>query len=223
MPRAAISNAPFAPDSRMNLPRFFTKNRNASSPTMTDPTAPDDAVTPEMLEAEPPAPDAPAESELDPLAQSQLESLQWKDAALRSAAELDNYRKRMAREMQEMAKFSNAGLLESLLPIIDNFDLGMQAAKQENEKSTLYVGLSMVQKQIQDFLRDQGVEELILKDSTFDPKLHDGMMQQPSDTVPEGMILYQTRKGYRLRDRLLRPASVVLSSGPAAPESPANS
>ena len=149
----------------------------------------------------------------DPLNQALMEAAQWKEVAMRTAAELDNYRKRMAREMQDTARFANAGLLESLLPVLDNFEYGLSAAKAESEKSNIYVGLSMVLKQVQDFLRDQGVEE-VSATGKFDPNVHEGMTQQPSDEVPEGAIIYQTRKGYRLRDRLLRPASVVLSSGP---------
>ena len=87
------------------------------------------------------------------------------------------------------------------------------AAKAESEKSNIYVGLNMVLKQVHDFLRDQGVEE-VNATGKFDVHIHEAMMQQPNDKVPEGSIIHQTRKGYRLRDRLLRPASVVLSSGP---------
>ncbi len=171
--------------------------------------------TPATQDEEPLPEDFPA-GETDPLSQALMEAAQWKEVAMRSAAELDNYRKRMAREMQDNARYATAGLLESLLPILDNFDYGLTAAKAENEKSNIYIGLSMVLKQIQDFLRDQGVEE-INASGKFDPNLHEAMTQQPSDTVPEGHTIYQSRKGYKLRDRLLRPASVVLSSGPAVP------
>lgn len=150
----------------------------------------------------------------DALNKALLEAAQWKEVALRTAAELDNYRKRMAREMQDATRYANAGLLETLLPVLDNFEYGLQAAKAENEKSNLFIGLNMVAKQLQDFLRDQGAEE-ISASGAFDPNVHEAMTQQPSDSVPEGSIIQQTRKGYRLRDRLLRPASVVLSSGPA--------
>ena len=152
----------------------------------------------------------------DPLHAALLEAAQWKEVALRTAAELDNYRKRMAREMQDSVRFANAELLGALLPVLDNFDYGLQAAKAENEKSNITIGMSMVLKQIQDFLREQGVEEIAAA-GAFDPNLHEAMTQQLSADVPEGRILYQTRKGYRLRDRLLRPASVVISSGPAKP------
>lgn len=172
---------------------------------------------------EEPVQDAAASQEAapaDPLNQALMEAAQWKEVALRTAAELDNYRKRMAREMQDAARYANAGLLESLLPILDNFEYGLTAAKAENEKSNLYIGLSMVLRQVQDFLRDQGAEE-ISASGAFDPNLHEAMTQQPSETVAEGHILSQTRKGYKLRDRLLRPASVIISSGPAK-DGPAN-
>lgn len=153
----------------------------------------------------------------DPLSQALQEAAQWKEAALRAAAELDNYRKRMARELQDAVKYGNASLLESLLPVLDNFDYGLQAAKAEAENTNLYTGLVMVLKQIQDFLKDNGVEEIVAVGQPFDPNVHDAVSQQASDTVAEGVVLQQIRKGYKLRDRLLRPASVVVSSGPAAP------
>lgn len=153
----------------------------------------------------------------DPLSQALMDAAQWKEVALRTAAELDNYRKRMAREMQDAARYANAGLLESLLPVLDNFEYGLIAAKAENAQSNLYIGLTMVLKQVQDFLRDQGADEVVAT-GKFDPNTQEAVKQEASDTVPEGDVLYSTRKGYRLRDRLLRPASVVLSSGPAKEE-----
>lgn len=163
--------------------------------------------TPDVLEPE---------ADPDPLNQALMEAAQWKDAAHRAAAELDNYRKRTARDLQENTKYANGSLLESLLPVLDNFDYGMQAAKAESEGSNLYIGLSMVLRQVQDFLKDNGVVEIPTAGVAFDPNLHEAVSQQPSPTVPEGGILSQTRKGYKLRDRLLRPASVIVSSGPSA-------
>ena len=96
----------------------------------------------------------------DPLNQALMEAAQWKDAAHRAAAELDNFRKRTARDLQETVKYANANLLESLPPVLDNFDYGMAAAKAESEGSNLYIGLSMVLRQVQDFLKDNGVEEI---------------------------------------------------------------
>lgn len=181
---------------------------------MSEPTSPTDPLNPsEDLDVNDLS---GAEAEPDPLNQALMEAAQWKDAAHRAAAELDNFRKRTARDLQETVKYANAGLLESLLPVLDNFDYGMAAAKAESEGSNLYVGLSMVLRQIQDFLKDNGVEEISAVGMPFDPNLHEAVSQQPSGTVAEGSVISQTRRGYKLRDRLLRPASVIVSSGPAA-------
>ena len=181
---------------------------------MSEPTSPTDPLKPsEDLDVND---FSGAEAEPDPLNQALMEAAQWKDAAHRAAAELDNFRKRTARDLQETVKYANAGLLESLLPVLDNFDYGMAAAKAESEGSNLYVGLSMVLRQVQDFLKDNGVEEISAVGMPFDPNLHEAVSQQPSNTVAEGTVISQTRRGYKLRDRLLRPASVIVSSGPAA-------
>ncbi len=140
----------------------------------------------------------------------------FRDLATRNAAELDNFRKRMAREKQDALKFANQGLLETLLPVIDNFEFGLMAAKAENEGSSIYMGMSMVHKQLQDFLREQGVEEIPTVGLPFDPAVHDAVSQQPTADVAEGQVLQQVRRGFRLKDRLLRPASVVVAAAPTA-------
>ncbi len=183
----------------------------ADTPVSADPEAEPSAVYSDVTD-----PEAGA----DPLNQALMDAAQWKDAAHRAAAELDNYRKRTARDLQETVKYANAGLLESLLPVLDNFDYGMAAAKAESEGSNLYVGLSMVLRQVQDFLKDQGVQEITAIGAPFDPNLHEAVSTEASATVAEGSVISQTRKGYKLRDRLLRPASVVVSSGPAPAASP---
>ncbi|MGK0185554.1 MAG: molecular chaperone GrpE [Verrucomicrobiales bacterium] len=156
---------------------------------------------------------------LDPIAAAQQEVLTWKDVALRSKAELENYRKRMARERADTARYSNADLLQALLPVLDNFEFGLQAAKAE-EGSSIYLGMSMVLKQIQDFLSEQGVESIDAAGQPFDPNVHDAVAQDPSDEVPEGHVVAQVRRGYRLHERLLRPAGVRVSTGPAAAAQP---
>ncbi len=185
----------------------------ADDPSASPDDLPEDPANADILEPE---------AEPDPLNQALLDAAQWKDAAHRAAAELDNYRKRTARDLQETVKYANSGLLESLLPVLDNFDYGMAAAKAESEGSNLYIGLSMVLRQVTDFLKDNGVEEIAAVGAAFDPNVHEAVSQQPSDSVAEGTVISQTRKGYRLRDRLLRPASVIVSSGPAAAEAPSS-
>lgn len=158
---------------------------------------------------------------VDQIAVLQAEMDRWKDLAYRSQAELDNFRKRVARETQDARAYANAELLRSLLPMLDNFEMGLEAARAESEKSMIYMGMSMVHRQIVDFLRDQGVQEIEAQSKPFDPNLHEAVAQEPSDSIAEGAIIRVMRRGYRLKDRLLRAASVVVSSGQAASQSPA--
>jgi len=143
----------------------------------------------------------------------------WKDMAARSQAELDNFRKRMAREKTEAIVYANRSLLEQLLPIIDNFEMGLKAAQDsEGDASMILQGMAMVRKQLDDFLTDQGVEVIESDGVEFDPNVHEALKQEPNNDVPEGVILYTMRRGYRLRDRILRAANVVVSSGPSEEE-----
>ena len=139
----------------------------------------------------------------------------WKDVAARATADLDNFRKRMAREKFEAIQYANRGLLEQLLPIIDNFEMGLKAAESaEGTGSIILQGMGMVRKQLEDFLGEQGVEIVPSDGVAFDPNVHEALKQEPHESVPEGQILYTMRRGYRLKDRLLRAANVVVSAGP---------
>lgn len=145
-----------------------------------------------------------------------LEELEkWKDAAARATADLDNFRKRMAREKLEAIQYANRGLLEQLLPVIDNFEMGLKAAEtSEGSASIILQGMAMVRKQLDDFLADQGVEIIPSDGVAFDPNVHEALKQEPHAEVPEGHVIYTMRRGYRLKDRILRAANVVVSSGP---------
>ena len=153
---------------------------------------------------------------VDPWEELEADVAKWKEISLRTAAEMDNLRKRTAREREEAIRFANQRLLEELLPIIDHFEMGMQAASQETS-SMIYIGMDMVRRQLNDFLASQGVEE-IPATGHFDPKLHDAVAAEECATGESGQILRVTRRGFKLRDRLLRPASVVVSKAPTPPE-----
>lgn len=140
----------------------------------------------------------------------------FRDLALRSQADFENYKKRSAREKEEAIKYANSSLLERLIAIVDNFELGLEAARAEGEKSPVFSGMSMVLKQLMDFLTDNGLQPIDATGQKFDPNLHEAIAHEPSDKFPEGIVVRQTRRGYRMKDRLLRPSSVVVSSGPAA-------
>ena len=153
------------------------------------------------------------EVEIDPWQALELEAAKWKDQAIRTAAELDNFRKRMSREKLDAVRYGNQSLLEELLPVLDNFDMGMQAAAQE-EGSMLFMGMQMVHKQISEFLSSQNVEEIPAQvGGEFDPKIHEALSQQVSEDIDEGKIVHVLRKGYRIGDRLLRPSNVIVALG----------
>ncbi|HVE16294.1 MAG TPA: nucleotide exchange factor GrpE [Chthoniobacterales bacterium] len=140
----------------------------------------------------------------------------FKDLYVRSQADLDNYRKRAAREIEDARRYANLSLLERLLPVLDNFELGLDAARQSGGSEGILQGMSMVQKQLQDFLRESGVEAIEAVGTTFDPNIHEALGQEPSDEAAEGIVTRQLRRGYKLKDRLLRPSAVMVSKGPAA-------
>ncbi len=181
-----------------------------SSPETTPQTPPEAVPNPE---AAAPAAEAPP---LDPIAALTQEIERWKDLAYRSQAELDNFRKRSAREAQETRTYANGDLLRALFPILDNFDMGLEAARAESEQSMIFMGMSMVNRQLQDFLRDSNVLEIETQGKAFDPNLHEAVAQEASAEVAEGTVIRVTRRGYKLKDRMLRAASVIVSSGPAA-------
>ena len=151
----------------------------------------------------------------DPIAGLQADLDRFRDLAMRSQADFENYKKRSARDKEEAIKYANKSLLGKLVSIVDNFELGLEAAKGEGEKSPIYSGMSLVLKQLQDFLTENGLQPIEAVGKRFDPNLHEAIAHQPSDDVPEEHVISQTRRGYRLKDRLLRPSAVVVSSGPA--------
>ena len=152
--------------------------------------------------------------EENPFEQLQSDMERFRDLALRTQADFENYRKRAIRDKEDAIKYANAGLIERLIPVIDNFEFGIQAARAEGSQAVM-VGLEMVAKQFQEFLTSVGVEPVEAEGKPFDPNLHEAVGNEPSDTVPEGIVIRQLRKGYKLRDRLLRPANVFVSKGRA--------
>lgn len=154
------------------------------------------------------------QQELSREEQLEAEVTELKNKLLRSAADLDNYRKRSIRDKADAIRYGNQRLLEDLLPVIDNFGMGMQASEKDSG-SMIYMGMQMVQKQLDDFLTNQGVQAVDLQPGAiFDPKVHDAVSQQASDTFEEGQIIRVTRKGYKMGDRLVRPANVVVAQAP---------
>ena len=155
---------------------------------------------------------ATTEGEENPFAQLQGDLDRFRDLAMRTQADFENYRKRSLREKEEAVKYANAAFLERLIPVIDNFEFGLQAARAEGSQAVL-IGFEMVSKQLQDFLTSSGVEVIDAEGKPFDHNLHEALGAEENEIVPEGNVVRQLRKGYRLRDRLIRPANVFVSKG----------
>ena len=160
------------------------------------------------------------------LSPAQVAELQSKvaehyDRLLRVTADFDNFKKRAARERDEARRTGTEVTLTKLLPVLDNFDMALAATNQPNATvETLKVGVNMIHGQMRGIFADAGLEEIAAVGQPFDPSLHEAVSQLETMEVPEGQVVQQLRKGYKLRDRLLRPASVVVSKKPSA--APAN-
>lgn len=146
----------------------------------------------------------------DDSAALEADVMKWKELAMRTAADHENYRKRAAREREEAVRYSNQSLLEELLPILDNFEMGMQAASQD-QSSMIYIGMDMVRKQLNEFLSSCGVTEIASDGKAFDPNVHEAVSQEVAEGVEDGQIIRVMRRGFMLRDRLLRPATVIVA------------
>jgi molecular chaperone GrpE len=189
----------------MNTPENTTTNigGKAVSPESEGP----DAEGTTLLEQ------APSGETGDRAAKLQAEVERHRDEALRTRADFENTRKRLQREKEEGISYANLRLLERLLPVLDNFELGMAEARKSAEDSAVLNGMSMVQKQLEDFLRENGVQPIDAVGQKFDPNLHEALGEVPDDQTPEGHVVRQLRKGYKLKERLLRAANVFVSKG----------
>ena len=137
---------------------------------------------------------------------------------LRVSADFDNYKKRAAREKQEAARYANEALLQKLIPVLDSLDMALASAQAAPDQAvqSLQTGINMIHQQLRNALKDSGLEEVNALGQPFDPNLHEAVSQQETKDAPEGQVVQQLRKGYRLRERLLRPATVIVAKQPPA-------
>ena len=169
-----------------------------------------DTPPPPDAEPLPPAGAAPADA-------AKKEAVDAQDRYLRAMADLENFRRRTIREKEELRLFAASRVLEDLLPVIDNLGLALNAARQPNAHlKNLIGGVEMVGQQLKSALAAHGLKEINPAGQPFDPHQHEALSHETSPTVPEEHVLTVVRAGYSLNGRLLRPAGVVVSSGPAA-------
>jgi molecular chaperone GrpE len=171
--------------------------------------------------------DMPATAEATNLSPEQLEELKCRAAKadenwerlLRTTADFDNFKKRAARERQEAIKFANESLIQKIVPVLDNFEMALAAAQSSSTDGlkSLSEGVAMIHAQLRQALAESGLEEISATGQVFDPNLHEAVSQQESSEIAEGHVLQQLRKGYKLRERLIRPATVIVAKPPVEP------
>jgi molecular chaperone GrpE len=165
----------------------------------------------------------PAAAEVAPLTPEQIEDLktqaakaeEFRGRLLREAADFDNFRKRAARERQDAVTFANENLLQKLIPILDNFEMALAASANDAAAAqSLQAGVQMIYNQLKSTLTEAGLEEIDARGKVFDPNLHEAVSQQESAEIEEGHVAQQIRKGYKFRQRLIRPAGVIVAKKP---------
>lgn len=182
-----------------------------------------DAAAPDATAAAAPAAEITPEQLAELKARAAKADEHW-DRLLRTAADFENFKKRAARERHEAAQSATAALIHKLLPVLDHFEMAQAAAQNtpapQNGPSALQDGIAMIQQQLKGILAETGLEEVDASGRMFDPTLHEAVSQVETADAPEGQVVQQIRKGYKIRDRLLRPATVVVAKKPAPPAEP---
>ena len=178
--------------------------------------------TPEPASAGEPLPPAvlPPETtgDVEQLKNQAAKAQEFYNQLLRTAADFDNFKKRAARERLDASRQSTESLLSKLIPILDNFDIAITTANSAGATSvqSILTGMNMIHSQLKSVLAESGLEEIEAHQQPFNPAWHEAVAQEETDAVPEGHVVQQHRKGYKSRDRLLRPAAVVVAKKPGA-------
>jgi len=146
----------------------------------------------------------------DPTEALQREKDALQDRLLRTAAEFDNYRKRMDRERRDLAEYAAADILKDLLPILDNFERALQAPAAP-DTDAFRKGIELIHKQMLDLLKKRGVKPIVALGTDFDPNFHQAVIHEPSSTHREGEVMEELQRGFLLGERLLRPAMVKVA------------
>lgn len=173
-----------------------------------------------------PTEELPAQEESAPLPPEQIAELKTRaakadenwDRFLRTTADLENFKKRAAREKMDAIKYASESVIQKLIPVLDNFDMALLAAQStvNDSNQSLTAGITMIHQQLKSALTEAGLEEVDAAGKAFDPTWHEAVSEKETTEVPDGHVAQQLRKGYKLRDRLLRPATVIVAKAPAA-------
>ena len=186
--------------------RQETKDESVSNEEAADKTADAKGKKAEEKAAEQPA--APSAEEI--LKQQLAES---NDRFVRLMAEFENFRRRNAKEQLELIETANGKLLEKLSEVQDNFERAFASENKAKDLEAFEKGMQMIYNQFAKVLTDAGLEQIDPTGKEFDPNLHEALMQQPSETIPEGHVVTVFQKGYKLKNKVLKTAKVIVSSG----------
>lgn len=156
--------------------------------------------------------------ELSEVEQLQAQVADAEKRVLIAHADLENYRKRTRRDMQDQMKYASLRLMNELLESVDNLQRAIESYQQEPNGDGLAEGVAMVSSQISKVLEDHGCKKIEAVGQTFDPNLHQALQMQPSDEHEANIVMQDLRAGFQLHDRLIRPAQVFVSTGPATEE-----
>jgi len=160
--------------------------------------------------------EAPSASSDSALAAAREEARQNHDRWVRTAAELENFKKRMARERTEAVRFANEAFIRDLLPVVDNLERALEHARQGGDGKSIVEGLELVLKALVDVLERHGITKVEAAGAAFDPTHHEAVALVETGELEPNRVLEQHQPGYRLNDRLLRPALVSVSKAPSA-------
>lgn len=151
-----------------------------------------------------------SKAECDALKQKASERDEYCDKYMRAHADFENARKRMEKDKVDFVKFANESFMLDFLPIVDNLEIAEKHIKEAKDFNAVREGVDMIQVQIQQFLKDIGIERIKTAGEKFDPNLHEAVETEESKDKEDGLIVAELKPGYRFNGRLLRPASVKI-------------
>jgi len=162
-------------------------------------------------------PPPPTPAEIDQLRQQAAKAEEFRERLLREAADFENYKKRAARERQDSVTYANESLLQKLIPVLDTFEMALAAKTADSASAqSLQTGVQMIYNQLKSTLAEAGLEEIDARGKVFDPNFHEAVSQQETVELPEGQVTQQIRRGFKFRNRLVRPAGVIVAKKPAS-------
>lgn len=176
---------------------------------------PGDAAEPEKETSSSGLEEEPGEGEgaaiLEEVERLRQESEQWRQRALRMQADFENFRRRTRQEREEWSAAAAMKLLEQMLPVLDNLELALRTARDAQDVQSVLQGVEMVVRQFREVLQREGVEAIEAVGQPFDPTLHEAVVQESDPSRPPGTVIEELRKGYRYKDKVLRPAMVKVN------------